>query len=206
MNLKFTNKYFQSKIKLFGKERNVLFNDALNTFYFYGYMASDICQRTIPIVRKETFCCHMGYSFWLAARVLLYAFPTDRIIHTTAFVTPVVEHWLEWEIAQWIDHEGSIQWPITPWANALTTELHLAPKLAHYTTVKTNFIGILGVDLPLFCEEAQWWKCTYSWLLYESGLHWWVTGGDGGGGGGWGYQIKKVSNANTTTVLSASLN
>ena len=25
--------------------------------------------------------------------------PTDRIAHTTAFVTPVVEHWLEWEIA-----------------------------------------------------------------------------------------------------------
>ena len=63
MNLKFTNKYFQCKIKLSGKERNVLFNDALNTFYFYGYMASDICQRTIPIVRKETFCRHMDYSF-----------------------------------------------------------------------------------------------------------------------------------------------
>ena len=26
---------------------------------------------------------------------------TDRITHTTAFVTPVVEHWLEREIAQW---------------------------------------------------------------------------------------------------------
>ena len=26
----------------------------------------------------------------------------DRIIHTTAFVTPVVEHWLEREIAQWV--------------------------------------------------------------------------------------------------------
>ena len=25
----------------------------------------------------------------------------DRIIHTTAFVTPVMEHWLEREIAQW---------------------------------------------------------------------------------------------------------
>ena len=24
--------------------------------------------------------------------------PTDRITHTTAFVTPVVEHWLEREI------------------------------------------------------------------------------------------------------------
>ena len=26
--------------------------------------------------------------------------PTDRITHTTAFVTPIVEHWLEREIAQ----------------------------------------------------------------------------------------------------------
>ena len=25
-------------------------------------------------------------------------------------------------------HEGSIRWPIAPWANALTTELHLAPR------------------------------------------------------------------------------
>ena len=53
--------------------------------------------------------------------------PTDRIIHTTAFVTPVVEHWLEREIAQWVHYEGSIRWPITPMANALNTELHLAP-------------------------------------------------------------------------------
>ena len=28
--------------------------------------------------------------------------PTDRIAHTTAFVTPVVEHRLEREIAQWV--------------------------------------------------------------------------------------------------------
>ena len=27
--------------------------------------------------------------------------PTDRTAHTTAFVTPVVENWLEREIAQW---------------------------------------------------------------------------------------------------------
>ena len=26
--------------------------------------------------------------------------PTDRIAHTTAFVTPVMEHWLEREIRQ----------------------------------------------------------------------------------------------------------
>ena len=47
---------------------------------------------------------------------------TDRIAYTTAFVTPVIEHWLEREIAQWVHHEGSIRRPITPWA--LTTELH----------------------------------------------------------------------------------
>ena len=46
---------------------------------------------------------HMGYSFPLAARVLLYMqHPTDRITHTAAFVTPVMEHWLEREIAQWV--------------------------------------------------------------------------------------------------------
>ena len=44
---------------------------------------------------RENRCHHLGYSFQLAARVLLYAHPTDRITHTTAFVIPVVEHWLE---------------------------------------------------------------------------------------------------------------
>ena len=34
--------------------------------------------------------------------------PTDRIAHTTAFVTPIVEHWLEREIAQWADSKVRI--------------------------------------------------------------------------------------------------
>ena len=29
--------------------------------------------------------------------------PTDRIAHTTAFVTPVVEHWLEREMASTLE-------------------------------------------------------------------------------------------------------
>ena len=29
---------------------------------------------------------------------------TDDITHTTAFVTPVVKHWQEREIAQWVHH------------------------------------------------------------------------------------------------------
>ena len=40
-------------------------------------MASDIWLRTILLVRKVTRCRHIGYSFRLAARVLLYA-PSPR--------------------------------------------------------------------------------------------------------------------------------
>ena len=40
-------------------------------------MASDIWSRTIQILREETRCCHMGYSFSLAARDLLYI-PSHR--------------------------------------------------------------------------------------------------------------------------------
>ena len=55
------------------KKANILFNDALNTFYLrlYGFR-------------------HMVKDH------------SDRIAHTTAFVTPVMELWLEREIAQWV--------------------------------------------------------------------------------------------------------
>ena len=73
-------------------------------------------------------------------------YPTERIAHTMAFVTPVVEHWLEQEIAQWVHHEGSIQRPITPQVNVPTTEhlylclpigLHMIP---HWPTHEMNVI------------------------------------------------------------------
>ena len=91
-----------------------------STHFIYGYMASEIGLRTILIVRKETRCRHICYSLRLTARVLLYA-PSDRIAHTTAFVTPVVEHWLEREIAQWVHHEGWIRRPIDDIINEHST-------------------------------------------------------------------------------------
>ena len=48
-----------------------------STHFIYCYMASDIWLRTILIVRKETRCRHIGFSYWLTARVLLYA-PSHR--------------------------------------------------------------------------------------------------------------------------------
>ena len=58
-------------------EREMFYLTTHSTHFIYGYMASDIWLRTILIVRKETRCRHIGYSYRLAARVLLYA-PSHR--------------------------------------------------------------------------------------------------------------------------------
>ena len=55
------------------RERKMFYLMKHSTHFIYGYMASDIWLRTILIVRKETRCRHIGYSYRLTARVLLYA-------------------------------------------------------------------------------------------------------------------------------------
>ena len=55
------------------REREMFYLTTHSTHFIYGYMASDIWLRTILIVRKETHCRHIGYSYRLTARVLLYA-------------------------------------------------------------------------------------------------------------------------------------
>ena len=80
------------------REGNVLFSDPTQLhilrLYRVEHMAKD------HSVRKETHCHHfMGYSFQLAAKGLLYA--TSHIQDGT----PVVEHWVEQEIAQWVHHD-----------------------------------------------------------------------------------------------------
>ena len=71
------------------KEGNVLFNDALNTFYIrlYGvrHMEKDQSDSEKGNPLPSLFYMHH---------------PTDRITHTRAFVTPVVVLWLEREIPQ----------------------------------------------------------------------------------------------------------
>ena len=58
-------------------EREMFYLTTHSTHFIYGYMASYIWLRTILIVRKETCCPHIGYSYRLTARVLLYA-PSHR--------------------------------------------------------------------------------------------------------------------------------
>ena len=59
------------------REREMCYLTTHSTHFIYGYMASDIWLRTILIVRKETRCRHIGYSYRLTARDLLYA-PSHR--------------------------------------------------------------------------------------------------------------------------------
>ena len=78
------------------KEGNVLFNDALNTFYLRLYGVRHMVKNHSDRERGNPLPPH---------RLLFYMHhPTDMITHTTAFVTPVVGHWLEREIAQWVHH------------------------------------------------------------------------------------------------------
>ena len=67
---------------------DVLFNDALNTFYLRLYGVRHMVKD--DSARKETRCCHMGYYFRLAASFFYMHHPKDRIIHTSAFVVVVV--------------------------------------------------------------------------------------------------------------------
>ena len=136
-----------------------------STHFSYGYIASDILWlRTILIVRKETHCRHIGYSFRLAAMVLLYA-PShrqDSTYHGLCYTSR--EALAETRNSSMgPPHEGSIRRPIAPWANALTTELHLAPgpHTGHLPVTQSVYcasaLTVPGILLP--CRSAHQHPC-----------------------------------------------
>ena len=86
-----------------------------STHFIYGYMASDIWLRTILIVRKETCCRHIGYSYRLTARVLLYA-PShrqDNTYHGLCYSSRGALAGTR-NSSMGPPHEGSIRRPIAP--------------------------------------------------------------------------------------------
>ena len=96
-------------------KREMFYLTTHSTHFIYGYMASDIWLRTILIVRKETRCRHIGYSYRLTARVLLYA-PShrqDNTYHSLCYTSCGA-------LAATINssmgppHEGLIRRPIAP--------------------------------------------------------------------------------------------
>ena len=129
------------------KEGKVLFNDVLNTFYLrlygVGHMLKDHSDSEIgnplppywllfPINSKDYFYIHH---------------PTDRIAHTTAFVTPVVEHWLEREIAQWVH-------PMKDWSDD--------PSHHERTLLPQSYISLLISDCVSHSSYLVLWLPRYT--------------------------------------------
>ena len=99
-----------------------------STHFIYRYMASDIWLRTILIVRKETRCRHIGYSYRLTARVLLYA-PShrqDNTYHGLCYTSRGALAGTR-NSSMGPPHEGSIRRPTAP-SERSTFELRPAPK------------------------------------------------------------------------------
>ena len=121
-----------------------------STHFIYGYMASDIWLRTILIVRKETRCRHIGYSYRLTARVLLYA-PShrqDNTYHSLCYTSRGALAGTR-NSSMGPPHEGSIRRPTAPWANALPLSyipLKTAPSAVWRKYKQNWFTKVFSVD------------------------------------------------------------
>ena len=97
--------------------------------------------------------------------------PTDRIAHTTAFVTPVVEHWLEREISQWVHpmkdrsndpshHERTLLWFCTSGSKCpmfVQNSFCIRKKPHVYPTknIPTVYVYYLFHVCCIFCEAIK---------------------------------------------------
>ena len=118
-------------------------------------MASDIWLRTTQVVRKETRCRSICHHYRLTPRVLLYgpSHRQDSTYHGLCYTSRGAL--MEREIAQWVHHGGSIRRSIAPWANAVTTELRLAPTPLQWThTAYSETVGDVSVVRSVALERA----------------------------------------------------
>ena len=162
------------------RERNIWFNDALNTFYLrlYGvrHMVKDHSDSEkgnllpphrllLSINSNDSFIwpshrqdntyhglCYTSRGALAGTRNSSMGplWGIDLVIHRT-----MSRRFYHGATAQWVHHEGSIRRPITPRADAFTTELHFAPWLervmgppwgidpmTHRSFLQTNYLCI----------------------------------------------------------------
>ena len=111
--------FFGTKHRKEGKE---MYLTTHSTHFIYDYMVKD------HSVREKTCCCHMGYSFQLTARVLLYASS-----HRQDNIPRPLLHqsWSTGLNEKWVHHEGSIRRPIAPWAPFSCTSTWISGHYPH---------------------------------------------------------------------------
>ena len=101
------------------RERNVLFNDTFNTFYLRLYGVRHMVKDHSDSEKGNPLPPHR-LSYQLTARVLLYA-PShrqDNTYHGLCYTSRGALAGTR-NSSMGPPHEGSIRWPIAPWANAL---------------------------------------------------------------------------------------
>ena len=119
----------------------------------------------------------MGYSFRLTAMVLLYA-PSHRQDSTYHSLCCTSRGTLAGTRNSSMGplHEGSIRRPIAPWANALTTELHLVCVCMHacyWSRCKTDYVytgNTLGKLEQLFIIYRKY-SCQICWWFSSQLVH-----------------------------------
>ena len=130
-----------------------------STHFIYSYMVLDIWCQTTQIVSDETHCCHMGYSFPLAERVLLYAqsHRQDSTYHNLSYISR----------GALAGMRNSLMGP--PWKINLTThctmELHLTPYLIQWW-LEWEILQTSSSGIP----HLSWTGLSYviNWLLFLS--------------------------------------
>ena len=151
-----------------------------STHFIYGYMTSDIWLRTILIVRKETRCRHIGYSYRLTARVLLYA-PSHRQDSTYHGLCYTSRGSLAGtrNNSMCPPHEGSIRRPIAPWANALPLSYVPLELNSGIDMVVLIWIANLSVWNDI---DSKWnivfnyeYKCCVRVGFADSNLCYWIS-------------------------------
>ena len=104
-------------VQNYGKQgrKEIFYLTTHSTHFIYGYMASDIWYGTTQIAREETCCRHIGYSFRLTARVLLYASShrQDDRYHGLCYTSRGAMAGARYS-SMGPPHEGSIRRPIAP--------------------------------------------------------------------------------------------
>ena len=126
-------------------------------------MASDIWLRTILIVRKETHCRHIGYSYRLTARVLLYA-PShrqDNTYHNLCYTSRGAVAGMR-NSSMGPPHEESIRRPIAPWANTL--------PLSYVPLLKVSWVHALTLKTTLYSSDV--FNLTVLWCTWAAPWGW----------------------------------
>ena len=72
--------------------------------------------------------------------------PTDRIAHTTAFVAPVVEHWMEREIALWVHPMKDRSDDLSHHERTLLPRSYIS--IPSFIEMRTFLFGLILRDIP----------------------------------------------------------